>query len=124
MEQEELVAANIYPNPKYFWLTDNNLKIIRINNKENRNTVKSKIRADGRCFSTSVKTDMVGESKEGKKITVNNLSKWLFGVPGARGKLTITHSGDYIQLPGNTPDEAVELIESIMQERTMNEHSR
>lgn len=115
--EERINSANIYPNPKYFWLTDKNLRRIRVNRGENRGTIKSKIQADGRCFSTRVKTDMVGESKEGKKIVVNNLSKWLFGVPGARGNLTITRVGDYIQLPGNTPDEAVELIETILMER-------
>lgn len=122
--EERINSANIYPNPKYFWLTDKNLRRIRVNRGENRGTIKSKIQADGRCFSTRVKTDMVGESKEGKKIAVNNLSKWLFGVPGARGNLTMTRAGDYIQLPGNTPDEAVELIESILQERTMDAHSK
>ncbi len=122
--EERINSTNIYPNPKYFWLADKNLRRIRVNRGENRGTIKSKIQADGRCFSTRVKTDMVGESKEGKKIVVNNLSKWLFGVPGTRGNLTITRAGDYIQLPGNTPDEAVELIESILQERTMDAHSK
>lgn len=122
--EERINSANIYPNPKYFWLADKNLRRIRVNRGENRNTIKSKIQADGRCFSTRLKTDMTGESKEGKKIAVNNLSKWLFGVPGVRGNLTITRAGDYIQLPGNTPDEAVELIKSILQERTMEAHSK
>lgn len=36
------------------------------------------------------------------------MSKWLFGVPGAKGFLTVTRSGDYIQLPGNTPEEVIE----------------
>ena len=114
---ERINSANIYPNPKYFWLTNKYLTRIRLNREENRGTIKSKIQADGRCFSIRVKTDMVGESKEGKKIVVNNLSKWLFGVPGARGNLTITRDGDYIQLPVNTPDDAVELIETILMER-------
>lgn len=122
--QERIKKAHIYPNLKHFWLTDNNLKRIMINRGENRNTIKSKIQSDGRCFSIKVKTDMVGESKDGKKIAVNNLSKWLFGVPGAKGNLTITKAGDYIQLPGNTPDEAVELIESILVEKEKNGQSK
>lgn len=122
--EEKIKNANIYPNPKFFWLTDKNIKRIRINRSENRNSIKSKIQSDGRCFSIKIKTDMVGESKEGKKIDVNNLSKWLFGVPGARGNLTITKAGDYIQLPGNTPDEAVELIESILVEKEKNGQSK
>ena len=121
---EKINSANIYPNPKYFWLTDRNIRRIRVNRGENRGTIKSKIQADGRCFSTRVKTDMVGKSNEGKKIAVNNLSKWLFGVPGARGNLTITRAGDYIQLPGNTPDEAVELIETVLLEKSREEHSK
>ena len=64
--EERIDSANIYPNPKYFWLTDKNLRRIRVNRGENRGTIKGKIQADGRCFSTRVKTDMVGESKEGK----------------------------------------------------------
>ena len=122
--QGKIENANIYPNPKYFWLTDKNLKRIRIKKGENRNTIKSKIQSDGRCFSTKMKTDMEGESKDGKKIVVNNLSKWLFGVPGARGHLTITKAGDYIQLPGNTPEEAVKLIEDILEERTKEGESK
>lgn len=122
--EDRISASNIYPSPKYFWLANKNLRRIHINRGENRGTIKNKIQADGRCFSTKVKTDMDGISKEGKKIPINNLSKWLFGVPGTKGNLTITRSGDYIQLPGNTPDEAVELIKSILQERTMNAHSR
>ena len=121
---EKIKRANIYPNPKYFWLTDKDLKRIQLNRGENRSTIKSKIQADGRCFSTRLTTDMVGKSKDGKKIVVNNLSKWLFGVPGERGKLTITRAGDYIQLPKNTPDETVELIKGILQERTNDTQSR
>lgn len=122
--EERINSANIYPNPKYFWLTDKNLRRISLNIGENRSTIKSKIQTDRRCFFIRVKTDMVGKSKEGKKIVVDNLSKWLFGVPGARGNLTITRAGNYIQLPGNTPDEAVELIESILQKRTKDAHSK
>ena len=89
-----------------------------------RTNIKSKIQADGRCFSTKITTDMVGEGKDGKKIPVNNLSKWLFGVPGARGNLTITKSGNYIQLPGNTPKEAVRIIEESIKEKSKDVHSK
>ena len=67
---------------------------------------------------------MYGTSKDGKKIIVNNLSKWLFGVPGAKGNLTVTRSGDYIQLPRNTPDEAIELIESVLYEKEVDENTK
>lgn len=122
--EEKINSSSIYPNPKYFWLTDKNIKRISVKRGENRTTIKSKIQADGRCFSTRVKTDMVGKSKDGKKIVVNNLSKWLFGVPGAKGNLTITRMGNYIQLPGNTPDEVIELIEAILMERENDGPSR
>ena len=117
--EERINKENIYPNPKYFWLTDNNLVRISIPRGDDRNSIKSKIQEDGRCFSTRVKTDMVGESKEGKKIVVNNLSKWLFGVPGARGYLTITRAKDYIQLPKNTPEDVENLIEDVLKEKDM-----
>ena len=122
--EERINSANIYPNPKYRWWTGQKLMRIRVNREENRDTIKSKIQADRRCFSTRVKTDMVGVSKEGKKIVVNNLSKWLFGVPGARGNLIIIGADGYIRLPSSTPYEAVELIVSILQERTMDAHSK
>ncbi|MBQ2938431.1 MAG: hypothetical protein IJE05_06120 [Clostridia bacterium] len=123
--ENTISKLNIYPTPKYFWLTDKYLKRIGIDwNNENRATIKSKIQADGRCFSTRIKTDMSGISKDGKKIPVNNLSKWLFGVPGARGYLTVTKCGDYIQLPSNTPEEVVELIVDVLNERKQEEPSR
>lgn len=122
--EQKINKENIYPNPKYFWLTDKNLKRINIGMGENRATIKNKIQSDGRCFSTKLKTDMCGESNDGKKIPVNNLSKWLFGVPGAKGNLTVTRSGDYIQLPGNTPDEAINLIENVMMKKDKDEFTR
>ena len=123
--ENTISKLNIYPAPKYFWLTDKNLKRIGIDwNNDNRETIKSKIQADGRCFSTKIKTDMAGISKDGKKIPVNNLSKWLFGVPGARGYLTVTRCGDYIQLPSNTPEEVVDLIEDVLKERNQEGPSR
>lgn len=66
--ESTISKLNIYPAPKYFWLTDKNLKRISIDwNKENRGTIKNKIQADGRCFSTRIKTDLVGISKDGEK---------------------------------------------------------
>lgn len=66
--ESTISKSNIYPAPKYFWLTDKNLKRISIDgDKENRGTIKNKIQADGRCFSTKIKTDLVGTSKDGKK---------------------------------------------------------
>lgn len=121
---QKIERSNIYPNPKYFWLTSNSIERIQIDRGMDRTNIKSKIQADGRCFSTKITTDMVGEGKDGKKIPVNNLSKWLFGVPGARGNLTITKSGNYIQLPGNTPKEAVRIIEESIKEKSKDVHSK
>lgn len=123
--KEKLENSNIYPAPKYFWLRDRDLKRISINKaKDNRASIKEKIQKDGRCFSTMVKTDLEGVSKDGKKIPINNLSKWLFGVPGARGHLTVTKAGDCVQLPSNTPDETVELIKGILKERKIEDEIR
>lgn len=112
---EEMKKANIYPN------SANNRREVKmdipLNKTIDRNTIKSKIQSDGRCFRIKITTDMVGESKDGKPIHVNNLSKWLFGVPGARGNMSVTRSGDRILLPWNTPQEAIELIEEIILEK-------
>lgn len=123
--KEKIENSNIYPAPKHFWLKDRDLKRIDINRaKDNRASIKEKIQKDGRCFSTRVKTDLEGVSKDGKKIPINNLSKWLFGVPGARGHLTVTKAGDCVQLPSNTPDETVELIKGILKERKIEDEIR
>ena len=45
--ESKAISLNIYPNPKYFWLTDEDLKRIRIDRGENRKTIKSLIQADG-----------------------------------------------------------------------------
>ena len=119
---ERINKANIYPNPKYFWLTDKLIKRISIiGRKLDRNAIKNIIQKDGKCFSIRLKTDMVGKSKEGQKITVNNLSKWLFGVPEAKGNLYVTRSGFDIQLPCNTPDEAIKLIEGLLSQQSHDE---
>lgn len=117
-------TSNIYPNPKFeYWRFGNNRKYISINPKETRQTIKEKIQQDGRCFSTKIKTDMVGKSKEGKKIPVNNLSKWLFGVPGAKGQLIVQRDG-YICLPKNTPTEVEKIIEESLAGRKIDDGGR
>lgn len=116
-------TSNIYPNPKFEYFKTTS-KYIPVKSTENRETIKKKIQQDGRCFSIKIKTDMVGESKEGKKIPVNNLSKWLFGVPGAKGKLIVRRNG-YICLPNNTPSEVEKIIEESLADRQINnEHSK
>lgn len=115
--ETEIKKENIYPNPKYFWLKDRSLTRIPIDFKtENRASIKKKIQDDGTCFRTKIKTDMKGISQDGKEIKVDNLSKWLFGVPGRRGHLTINKQGNYIQMPTNTPKEAVNLIEGVLKQ--------
>lgn len=110
--------SNIHPSPKYFWLKDCNLQRIYIGDlKLDRQAIKKKIQDDGKCFSTKLKTDLTGTGKDGKPIAINNLSKWLFGVPGTRGYLTITKNGNYIQLPSNTPDETIDLVKGVLIER-------
>ena len=97
-----------------------NGKRIAIEAKHNKGKVKSSdvFLSDGKVhYIVKYTNTFGGESKDGKKIIVNNLSKWLFGVPGARGNLTVTRAGGYIQLPGNTPEDTVELIKTILMEK-------
>lgn len=114
---EKRRKENVYPNPKNKKNNDTIKIYLDYKKRETRDSIKKKIQADGRCFKIRITTDMKGESKEGKPIYVNNLSKWLFGVPGARGNMSTTRSGECIFLPLNTPQETIDLIEEIVLEK-------
>jgi len=111
---EKINQANIYPNPKYNKYNKRTRSIPLPQNVDSE-IVKNDIQYEESCFLIKINTDMHGtDPKTGNPIAVNNLSRWFFGVPGARGHLKYNYQRDCIQLPGNTPDEAVELIEFIL----------
>ncbi len=77
-----------------------------------RSDIKAAIQADYRTFKVPVKCKSAGMDKQGKPIKIDNLSKWLFGVPGRRGELRVTDEDTYteISLPVNTPVRACAII--------------
>lgn len=87
--------------------------------KSIRNKIKTYIQQDGTAKKTKIKTDMTGTNAKGKEFKVTNLHDWLFGVPGTNGYLKISEfkSGPHIILPPQTPNEAVILIQNILQEK-------
>lgn len=108
----EKVRGSIYPTPSYSWLGDKNKIDIWLGGTYDRNSLKDKIKSDGRCFRIKVITSAEG-SKDGNRIPISNLSKWLFGVPNVRGNLVLNRYGDRVLLPPNTPDTAINLIKDI-----------
>lgn len=77
-----------------------------------RATIKEAVRRDGRCFRIHVDCDVEGESKDGKPIPIDNLSKWLFGVPGQKGHIWVGEHGIY--LPEATPQECIDLLKEVV----------
>lgn len=49
-------------------------------------------------YNEAIECDMEGESTDGKKIAVNNVGRWLFGVPGYTGHIRIVADENKITL--------------------------
>jgi hypothetical protein len=63
-------------------------------------------------FVQEIDCDAVGQDKEGNKIAVNTVGRWLFGVPGYAGHSRIALSGDKISIyfPKESPKVVHELV--------------
>lgn len=66
-------------------------------------------------YNQSIDCDAEGQSKEGKKIEVNTVGRWLFGVPGYEGHIRIVAENDKVLLnyPKESPKVVHELIASL-----------
>jgi len=68
-------------------------------------------------YDQSVKCDAHGESNDGKKIAVDTIGRWLFGVPGYEGHIRVVPADDKVLLyyPKESPKVVHELV-SLLKE--------
>lgn len=112
----------VYPNPGRDWFKEDNVIKIKNPSKQNRNDIKSLIKQEKSCLNTKPFTLMEGKNEYGQAIKVDNLSKWLFGVPEASGNLMISKDSEFIILPEGTPEETINIIQrSVNPERAKKE---
>ncbi len=66
-------------------------------------------------YNQSIDCDAEGQSKEGEKIKVDTVGRWLFGVPGYEGHIRIVSENDKVLLnyPKDSPEVVHELISSL-----------
>ena len=66
-------------------------------------------------YDEAVKCEAKGESKDGKKIAVDTVGRWLFGVPGYDGHIRIVPSDNKVQIyyPKESPKVVHELVSSL-----------
>ncbi|MFC1617666.1 hypothetical protein ACFL2B_00120 [Patescibacteria group bacterium] len=66
-------------------------------------------------YNEKIKCDAKGQSKEGEKIAVNTVGRWLFGVPGYEGHIRVAGVEDKVLLyyPKKSLKVVHELINSI-----------
>ena len=118
---EEIEQNSYYPCPKGKWQRESSYRttshsILRIgvpkkiSKKGNvRDAIKQEILNEGTAKKTKIKTTMTGTTKNGRKLEVDNLKDWLFGVPGTYGNMKMI--GDTaIAFPPQTPSFAVDLV--------------
>lgn len=127
----EISQNSYYPDPKNNWMDDRynsrmcitrkrreiDIRKIKMDPKEIRTMIKDEVIKRGDVKRKKIKTDMTGRDDDGNIIKVDNLKDWLFGVPGTPGNLKIRYSDRKILLPPQTPLEAVNLIEEILNNR-------
>lgn len=63
-------------------------------------------------YNQSVKCRIKGQDKKGKKIAVDTVGRWLFGVPGYAGNVRVALSGDkvFLYYPQKSPKVVHELV--------------
>jgi hypothetical protein len=66
-------------------------------------------------YNQPIKHDASGQDKEGKKILINSVGRWLFGVPGYNGHIRVVPADDKVLLyyPKKSPKVVHELISSL-----------
>jgi hypothetical protein len=66
-------------------------------------------------YNEKIKCDVKGQDKNGKKIAVNTIGRWLFGVPGYEGHIRISSVDDIVSVyyPKKSLKVVNELINSI-----------
>jgi hypothetical protein len=66
-------------------------------------------------YDQPIKYDVKGQDKEGKKIAINSVGRWLFGVPGYEGHIRVVPADDKVLLyyPKESPKVVHELVGSL-----------
>lgn len=96
--------------------THYNDRRISVQEKLRWNTFKEEIKQDGWCFDKII-CDERGKSDDGKNISINNYSKYMFGVPGLPGHIQLKYEGYHtdIIIPAGAPRELDEkLLDSLI----------
>jgi len=68
-------------------------------------------------YNQEISCDAVGKDKEGNKIAVDTVGRWLFGVPGYAGHFRIAPSGNMVSIyfPKESPKVVHDLVLQIKQ---------
>jgi len=66
-------------------------------------------------YNQPIKCDAKGQDSKGKKIVVNTVGRWLFGVPGYGGHVRVVPANDKVLLyyPKESPKVVHELVASL-----------
>lgn len=66
-------------------------------------------------YDQPIKCDAKGQDRKGKKIAVNTVGRWLFGVPGYAGHVRVVPAGSKVLLhyPKESPKVVHELVVSL-----------
>jgi hypothetical protein len=66
-------------------------------------------------YNQSIECEVYGESNDGKKIAVDTVGRWLFGVPGYEGHIRIVSGDNQVLLyyPKESPKIVHELISAL-----------
>lgn len=68
-----------------------------------------------KLYDQSIDCDIKGQDKDGKKIAVNTLGRWLFGVPGFDGNIRISTENEkvVIHYPKAAPQDVHDLLSKL-----------
>lgn len=103
----------VLPCPEYEWMWERNTIEIYVGDKvSSREELKALLKTNSKTFE-KVLTCANGE-KDGTRIPIDNISKWLFGVPGHTGYLFYYKKYNRVKLPYNTPNCIINLIKEMI----------
>lgn len=109
---EELNNTLVLSCPNYDWVfTKSSIELYVGNRVNSREELKNLLKSNSRLFKKAL-TCAKGE-KDGRTIPVDNVSKWLFGVPNQKGFLFYRKEYNRVYLPKNTPNEVIDLIKRV-----------
>lgn len=109
----ELKDTLILPCPNYNWTFLGNAIEFYVGDKvKSREEFKDKMKSNPRIFEKALA--IAEGEKDGEKIKIDNIYKWLFGVPNQHGFLFYRTEYNRVYLPERTPMKVVCLIKEIL----------